>query len=40
MKEISLLKKKLGKKEALLKEMNGYLNKKEAEVAALLKQQN
>ena len=40
MKEIDVLKKRLGKKEALLAEMNGYLNKKEAEVAALLKHQN
>lgn len=40
MKEIDVLKRKLGKKEALLNEMNGYLNKKEAEVAALLKHQN
>lgn len=35
-----MLNKRLSKKEALLTEMNGYLNKKEAEVAALLKQQN
>lgn len=35
-----MLNKRLSKKEALLAEMNGYLNKKEAEVAALLKQQN
>lgn len=35
-----MLKKKLGKREALLNEMNGYLNKKEAEIAALRKHQN